>query len=154
MEDQYAVGDVIVVGALGGFVENMNLRITQIRNNEGQLITIPNSEILIVQNLSKDWFRVDLTVEVSYDNDPDLVLSVSQKLSQEIYSESPWRNKILELPEVLGIDDLQHSGMLIRIWIETAPLEQWAMPANFADDSKWRCSNKELRLLYLVSLSA
>ena len=128
MEDQYAVGDVIVVGALGGFVENMNLRITQIRNNEGQLITIPNSEILIVQNLSMDWPRVDLTIEVSCDNDPDLVLSVSQKLSQEIYSESPWRNKILELPEVLGIDDLQHSGMLIRIWIETAPLSNGRCP--------------------------
>jgi small-conductance mechanosensitive channel len=51
LEDQYAVGDVIMVGELRGLVENMNLRITQIRNNEGQLITIPNSSIAIVRNL-------------------------------------------------------------------------------------------------------
>jgi len=146
LEDQYAVGDVIVVGALGGFVENMNLRITQIRNNEGQLITIPNSAIEIVQNLSKDWARVDLTIEVSYDNDPDRVLSVLQKLSQEIYSESPWRNKILELPEVLGIDDLQHSGMLIRIWIKTAPLQQWAIAREFRRRLKIVMQQQEIEI--------
>ncbi len=131
LEDQYAVGDVIVVGTLGGLVEKMNLRITQIRNNEGQLITIPNSAIAIVQNLSKDWARVDLTIQISYETDPDRALAVLQKLSQEIYTEPEWRSKILELPEVLGIDDLQHSGMLIRIWIKTQPLEQWAVGREF-----------------------
>ena len=131
LEDQYAVGDVIVVGALGGLVENMNLRITQIRNNEGQLITIPNSAIAIVQNLSKDWARVDLTIQISYETDPDRALAVLQKLSQEIYAEAEWRAKILELPEVLGIDELQHSGMLIRIWIKTQPLQQWAVGREF-----------------------
>ncbi|MEI6331011.1 MAG: mechanosensitive ion channel family protein [Pseudanabaena sp. ELA645] len=131
LEDQYAVGDVIVVGALGGLVENMNLRITQIRNNEGQLITIPNSAIAIVQNLSKDWARVDLTIQISYETDPDHALAVLQKLSQEIYAETEWQSKILEIPEVLGIDDLQHSGMLIRIWIKTQPLQQWAVGREF-----------------------
>ena len=131
LEDQYAVGDVIVVGTLGGLVENMNLRITQIRNNEGQLITIPNSAIAIVQNLSKDWARVDLTIQISYETDPDRALAVLQKLSQEIYAEAEWRAKILELPEVLGIDELQHSGMLIRIWIKTQPLQQWAVGREF-----------------------
>ena len=131
LEDQYAVGDVIVVGTLGGLVENMNLRITQIRNNEGQLITIPNSAIAIVQNLSKDWARVDLTIQISYETDPDRALAVLRKLSQEIYAETEWQSKILEIPEVLGIDDLQHSGMLIRIWIKTQPLQQWAVGREF-----------------------
>jgi small conductance mechanosensitive channel len=131
LEDQYAVGDVIVVGDLGGFVENMNLRITQVRNNEGQLITIPNSSIAIVQNLSKDWARVDLTIRVAYETDPDLALGVLRKLAQEIYQEHIWRAKIIEPPEVLGIDELQHSGMLIRIWIKTQPLQQWAVAREF-----------------------
>jgi small conductance mechanosensitive channel len=131
LEDQYAVGDVIVVGDLGGFVENMNLRITQVRNNEGQLITIPNSSIAIVQNLSKDWARVDLTIRVAYETDPDLALGVLRKLAQEIYQEHIWRAKITEPPEVLGIDELQHSGILIRIWIKTQPLQQWAVAREF-----------------------
>ncbi len=131
LEDQYAVGDVIIVGKLGGLVENMNLRITQVRNNEGQLITIPNSAIAIVQNLSKDWARVDLTIRVAYDTDPDLALNVLRQLSQEIYQEYIWRTKILEPPEVLGIDDLEHSGMLIRTWIKTQPLQQWSVAREF-----------------------
>ncbi len=52
LEDQYAVGDVINVGNVEGLVEAMNLRITQLRDAEGRLITIPNSEIKIVANLS------------------------------------------------------------------------------------------------------
>jgi small conductance mechanosensitive channel len=131
LEDQYAVGDVIVVGELGGLVENMNLRITQVRNNEGRLITIPNSAIAIVQNLSKDWARVDLTIEVSYDTDPDRALAVLQQVAQDIYSDHTWRTKILEPPEVLGIDGLQHSGLLIRIWIKTQPLQQWVVAREF-----------------------
>jgi moderate conductance mechanosensitive channel len=131
LEDQYAVGDVIVVGELGGLVENMNLRVTQVRNNEGQLITIPNSAIAIVQNLSKDWARVDLSIRVAYDTNPDQALDVLRKLAQEIYQEHIWRAKIIEPPEVLGIDDLQHSGMLIRIWIKTQPLQQWAVAREF-----------------------
>jgi small conductance mechanosensitive channel len=131
LEDQYAVGDVIIVGQLGGLVENMNLRITQVRNNEGQLITIPNSAISVVQNLSKDWARVDLSIEVAFDSDPDYVLDVLRKLSQEIYQEEDWRSKIIEPPDVLGIDGLQHSGMLIRIWIKTQPLQQWSVAREF-----------------------
>jgi small conductance mechanosensitive channel len=131
LEDQYAVGDVIVIGDLGGLVESMNLRVTQIRNNEGQLITIPNSAITIVQNLSKEWARVDLSIRVAYDTNPDQALDVLRKLAQEIYQEQIWREKIIELPEVLGIDDLQHSGMLIRIWIKTQPLQQWSVAREF-----------------------
>jgi len=55
LEDQYALGDVINVGNFGGLVENLNLRMTQIRDAEGRLITIPNSEIKIVANLSSRW---------------------------------------------------------------------------------------------------
>ena len=131
LEDQYAVGDVIVVGQLGGLVENMNLRVTQVRNNEGQLITIPNSAISVVQNLSKDWSRVDLSIEVAYDSDPDYVLDILRKLAQAIYQEQAWHDKIIDPPEVLGIDGLQHSGMLIRIWIKTQPLQQWAVAREF-----------------------
>jgi small conductance mechanosensitive channel len=131
LEDQYAVGDVIVIGDLGGLVESMNLRVTQIRNNEGQLITIPNSAISIVQNLSKEWARVDLSIRIAYDTNPDQALDVLRKLGQEIYQEQIWREKIIEPPEVLGIDDLQHSGMLIRIWIKTQPLQQWSVAREF-----------------------
>jgi moderate conductance mechanosensitive channel len=146
LEDQYAVGDVIMVGELRGLVENMNLRITQIRNNEGQLITIPNSSIAIVRNLSKDWARVDLAIRVTYDTNPDRALEILRKLAQEFYQENTWRAKIIEPPEVLGIDDLQQSGLLIRIWIKTQPLQQWAVAREFRRRLKLKMEQEDIMI--------
>lgn len=131
LEDQYGVGDVIAIGDVAGLVEYMNLRITQLRNAEGRLITIPNSEIKIVQNLSKDWARVDLAIDVNYGMNPDQALSVIRQVAREIYRDRAWREKMPEPPEVLGIDELDHAGMLIRVWIKTRPLEQWSVGREF-----------------------
>lgn len=125
LDDQYAVGDVIVVGNVGGLVENMNLRITQLRNDEGRLITIPNSQITIVQNLSKDWSRVDLKIYVAYNTDLHKAFNVIEQVGLEMRRERVWHQKILESPEVLGVDELNHTGIMIRVWIKTQPLEQW-----------------------------
>ncbi len=137
-EDQYAIGDVILVDNVGGLVENMNLRITQLRNGEGQLITIPNSAISIVRNLSKEWARVDLTITVAYQNNVDRVLEVLQQLSSEFYSEPEWQEKIIDTPEVLGIDQIDHTGILIRIWIKTKPLQHWSVGREFRRRMKTR----------------
>lgn len=123
LEDQYAVGDVIAVGDVGGLVENMNLRITQLRNGEGRLITIPNSSITIVQNLSKEWARVDLTLDVSYQTNIDQAFAVIQEVVDEIYNEPEWREKIIAPPELLGIDRMDHAGLMIRVWIKVKPLQ-------------------------------
>lgn len=131
LEDQYAVGDVIMVGEVAGLVENMNLRITQLRNNEGRLITIPNSAIAVVQNLSKDWSRVDIAISVAYGTSPDHALDVICKVAKAMYSNHEWHPKMPEPPEVLGIDELNHTGILIRVWIKTQPLQQWKVAREF-----------------------
>jgi moderate conductance mechanosensitive channel len=131
MEDQFAVGDVIQIGDKSGLVENLNLRVTQLRNNEGQLITIPNSNITNVSNLTRLWSRIDFSIVVAYENDPMHVLDVLRQISKQLYSEPEWREILPELPEVLGIDDLSHTGMLVRVWIKTAPMEQWRVGREF-----------------------
>jgi moderate conductance mechanosensitive channel len=130
-EDQYAVGDVINVGEVSGFVENMNLRITQLRDSEGQLISVPNSAISIVRNLSKDWSRVDLAIDLAYGTNPDHALAVIRQLAQDLYLDPTWRAKMPEPPEVLGIDEVDHTGLLIRVWIKTLPLQQWKVAREF-----------------------
>jgi moderate conductance mechanosensitive channel len=130
-EDQYAVGDVINVGDVGGLVENINLRITQLRNSEGMLITIPNSQITTVQNLSQGWSRVDLTIQIGHSTDPDHALQVLKQLADEMYRDRQWRSKLLEPPDILGIDAIDHVGISIRIWIKTQPLQQWAVAREF-----------------------
>ncbi len=131
LEDQFAVGDVIKIGENSGLVENLNLRVTQLRNGEGQLITIPNSNIMNVSNLTRLWSRVDFSIVVDYDNDPKHVLEVLRQVSQQMYQEPDWRDRLLEAPEVLGIDDLSHTGMLVRVWLKTAPMQQWSVGREF-----------------------
>ncbi|MFW9257266.1 mechanosensitive ion channel family protein [Nostoc sp. CALU 546] len=131
MEDQFAVGDVVEIGNKSGLVENLNLRVTQLRNGEGKLITIPNSNITDVNNLTRLWSRVDFSIVVAYENDPKQVLEILRQVSQQLYSEVEWRDRLPESPEVLGIDDLSHTGMLVRVWIKTAPMEQWNVGREF-----------------------
>ena len=130
-EDQYAVGDVIVIGEQGGLVESISLRVTKLRNLEGELITIPNGSIGIVRNLSSEWSRVNYAIEVSYDADVDRVLQVIEAIAQQMYHDPQWQEQILEAPEILGIDRLSHQGILIRLIIKTQPLQQWPVGREF-----------------------
>ncbi len=131
LEDHYALGDVINVGDVGGLVENMNLRITQMRDAEGRLITIPNSEIRMVANLSSRWSRADLTIPVAYDTDIDEALNLIEKVASDMDRDPQWQNQIIETPQVLGVDNFGDRGLVIRVWIKTQPLKQWDVAREF-----------------------
>jgi small-conductance mechanosensitive channel len=129
--DRFAIGDVINVGLSGGFVENMNLAATQLRSADGELITIPNREIRTVANLSKDWSRVNFEVDVSASADLRHVLEVVQTVADRFYAEPDWRELILQPIEILGFDQIEHSGSKLRVWIMTKPLKQWVVGREF-----------------------
>jgi moderate conductance mechanosensitive channel len=131
LEDQYAVGDMIQVGTMSGLVESISLRITQIRNAEGRLITIPNSAITIVENLSKDWSRVDLAIAIAYDADIDRTIHLVEQVGSVISHDPDWESKILEPPQVLGVENFSYEGVTLRIWIKTQPLQQWHVAREF-----------------------
>jgi small conductance mechanosensitive channel len=130
-EDQYAIGDVIDLGRASGLVENLTLRITQLRGDDGELITIPNSTITEVKNLTRSWSRVNFKIDVAYQADPEKALSLLREVAQELYDDPAWHDKILATPKVLGIDSVSHSGMTITTWIQTVPLEQWSVGREF-----------------------
>jgi moderate conductance mechanosensitive channel len=125
LEDQYALGDMIGVGNVMGLVENMNLRMTQIRDSEGRLITIPNSEIKIVANLSSRWSQADLNIPVGFHADIDQALSLIATVGLEMGQDSQWRKSIIEPSKVLGIDNFSDRGVIVRVLIKTKPLKQW-----------------------------
>ena len=125
LEDQYALGDVITVGNFAGKVENLNLRITQLRDAEGRLITIPNSEIKIVANLSSRWSQVDINIPVAYNTNVDQALKLIEAVALEMDHDPQWQEQILETPQVLGVENFGERGLMIRVWIKTQPLKQW-----------------------------
>ena len=130
-EDQYAVGDVINLNGVGGMVEYINLRITKIRDAEGRLITIPNSEVKIVANLSSQWSRADLNIPLDYDVDLDLALAVITQVANTMSQAESWQEFILEPPLILGVDQFSDRGIIVRIFIKTEPLKQFDVSREF-----------------------
>jgi small-conductance mechanosensitive channel len=131
LEDQFAEGDMISVNGHVGQVEQMNLRITQLRNAEGSLITIPNSAIKLVENLSNGWARVNLGIDVAYDTDIDRAIQVIQRVAEQMSEERAWRQQIIDRPQVLGVDNLGEHSITIRVWIKVQPLKQWEVAREY-----------------------
>ena len=124
-EDQFGIGDVISVEGQTGTVESLNLRITQLRNTEGCLITIPNSQIGIIQNLSKDWSQVDLSIKVATDTDLTEALTLLKSTAANLAADPDWQQMILEPPDLLGVETVDHMGISLRLLLKTQPLKQW-----------------------------
>ena len=125
LEDQYGIGDIIDTGTWSGAVEGLNLRITQLRNSEGRLITIPNSQMGAVANLTKSWSQVDFKVPVAYDTDTLAAIKIIESTALEMSQDPKWRWQIIEPPQVLGVDDFSDRGLMVRIYIKTRPLKQF-----------------------------
>ncbi|NJN04087.1 MAG: mechanosensitive ion channel family protein [Leptolyngbyaceae cyanobacterium RM1_1_2] len=125
LEDQYAIGDVVAIDEDAGLVENMNLRITQLRDTGGRLITIPTSDINRVANYSLHWSRSDLKLPVHYNANIDQMLDLARRVGQEMHSDETWQELILEEPKILGVDDFGDSALIVRVWIKTQPMKQW-----------------------------
>lgn len=126
-EDQFGVGDVITVGNLSGSVESLNLRITQLRDSEGRLITIPNSQISIVQNASKDWAQVDLSIRIAPSADLLKAIALIKQTAIALSEDPQWQRSILEPPDILGVESLDSTGIAIRLFMKTQPLQQWSV---------------------------
>ena len=124
--DRYAVGDVIDVGGgYSGFVEDMNLYATSLRNLDGQVLVIPNGKISNVINMTKNWSRVNFTLKIAWNADMKKAIEVMRQIAEQMRSEPKWQEMILEPVDILGIDELSHDGILIHLLIKTRPMQQW-----------------------------
>jgi small conductance mechanosensitive channel len=127
LEDQYGVGDVIDAGEATGTVEAVGLRSTRLRDVNGTVWHIRNGEIVRVGNKSQGWARAVLDIPVAWDTDVPHVRDVVKQAADEVWQDEEWSDKIIEEPEVWGIEDMGASGLVIRLAVKTAPLEQWTV---------------------------
>jgi small-conductance mechanosensitive channel len=125
LEDQFAVGDAIQVGDIGGGVEKMTLRATFLRDLEGTLHVIPNGEIRIVSNRTKNWSRVVLNLGVAYEEDIGRVVATLGKIGQDLYQDEELAPLLLEEPRVTGVEALGDWTVTVRIMVKTKPGKQW-----------------------------
>lgn len=127
IEDQYGVGDIIDAGEANGTVEEVTLRTTRLRDVNGTVWHIPNGTIERVGNKSQQWARALLDVNVTYGTDVADAQNAIKAVADALWREPAWAGKILEEPEVWGIEELGPDGIVIRLVIKTQPAAQFGV---------------------------
>jgi small conductance mechanosensitive channel len=125
LEDQYKIGDVVRAAGVSGVVEDMNLRVTVLRDTDGAAHFIPNGEIKVVSNLAKEWGRAVVNIGVAYQEDINRILAILKITGEEFQKDSRYSGLLLEPPQVLGIENFDPMQISIRVLIKTRPLKQW-----------------------------
>lgn len=106
IENQYNVGEVVKVALLTGTVENLTLRATTLRDGDGTLYIVPNSQIATVANLSRDFSVATLNVSVDASADPEKVLRVLRSVAMEVRRDPALAATVLADPDLPGIDKI------------------------------------------------
>jgi small conductance mechanosensitive channel len=125
LEDQYGVGDVVDAGEATGTVEAVGLRTTRLRDVAGTVWHIRNGEIVRIGNKSQGWARAVLDIPIAWNSDVAHVRDVMKATADELAADEAWSDKVVEDAEVWGVEELGSSGLVIRLAVKTAPLEQW-----------------------------
>jgi small-conductance mechanosensitive channel len=106
IEDQYTVGDTIKIAGLTGTVEDLSLRVTKLRDSDGTVYIVPNSQITTVSNLSRDFSTGTLNVSVDAREDPDRVMTVLQAVATDVRKDEAFKDVVLDEPNILGVDKI------------------------------------------------
>ena len=126
-EDQYGVGDEVDLGEASGTVEAVSLRVTRLRDVNGTVWYVRNGEIIRVGNMSQNWARTVLDIPVAYHEDLARVRRVLEDVAHDLWNDDEFKGVIIEEPSVWGVEQLGIDGVVVRVALKTAPLEQWAV---------------------------
>jgi len=148
MEDQFRVGDVIQAAGVSGQVERMSLRTTIVRDLQGTVHFIPNGEIKVASNLTKEWSRAVLEVGIDYQEDLDRTLHVLAEVGRELAADASFGPMVLEPPQVLGVESLGESQVTLRLLLKTLPSKQWDVARELRRRIKNRFDREKIAIPY------
>lgn len=127
LEGQFKIGDIVQIGELNGTVEKINLRTTYLRNFEGRLHAIPNGEIRALSNLTSDWARAVVDLNVAYEVEMKRVIEVLQNALMRLAEDPEIKESLLGTPEVSAWNGMTEWAVQVRLMIKTLPGKQWAV---------------------------
>ena len=125
VENTIAVGDAVKIGEFSGSVEAMSIRTIRLRDSEGTLHILPFSEVSKISNMSKGFAYALVDVGVAYNSDLDHVMNVLREIGAQLQEDAVFKRVILEPIEVMGVEKLADSAVIIRARIRTRPGKQW-----------------------------
>jgi small-conductance mechanosensitive channel len=147
-ENQYAVGDTIQVGDVSGQVERFTLRATYVRALNGYLYVVPNGEVRIVANQTKEWSRALVDVGVAYEEDLDRALRVLGEAAEAFAQDLDVGPQLLEPPQVLGPLSLGDWAITVRVTVKTQPGKQLGVARELRKQVLAACDREGITLPY------
>lgn len=126
VEDQYQVGDVVKLAGLAGTVEALTLRRTMVRDADGTLYVIPNSQITTVANHTREFSVATINVSVDFSADPDEVMKLLQETALSVRNDPKYKDVFLADPVLLGVDSIKGSQIIYPVQLKTKANQQWA----------------------------
>jgi len=126
IEDQFNVGDKVRIAGLAGTVEAMTLRKTTVRDDDGTLYVIPNSQITTVANLSIGYSVATVNVSVDFSANPDEVLKLLTTIAADVRNSDEFRGVFVADPQILGVDAIKGSELIFPVVFKTVATKQYA----------------------------
>lgn len=127
VEDQFHVGDTITITGTTGTVEDIQLRVTVLRDLEGNVHFVPNGSITVTSNFTSSYAQPVIDVGIAYESDVDHALAVMKDELDALASDPEWSAKIRGEGEILGVNKLDDSAVVIRGRVTTAADQRWSV---------------------------
>lgn len=131
IEGQYSVGDTVRLAGVSGVVEALTLRRTTVRDADGTLYIVPNSQITTVANLSAEYHVATVNVSVDFSADPDSVTKLLRQIAMDVRSSAEFRDVFIDDPQVPGLDSVKGSQMIFPVLLKTRANQQYAPVREF-----------------------
>jgi small conductance mechanosensitive channel len=126
-ENQFGVGDVVKIGDVSGEVERISLRTTRLRDIEGRQHVLANGDIRLISNLTAQWSRAIVDLNVDYTADMNAVLRALEAAAKRAQTDEAIKDVLLEAPQALGWVALKDWAVQVRLMAKTAPGKQWGV---------------------------
>lgn len=123
-EDQFAIGDYVSINGVSGVVEDLTMRIVQIRADDGGLVTIANGTITQALNATSSWSRVDFRITIAPSSDVDKAAAILLSAMNEVTNRPRWAAAIMEPPQMLGVESVTANGITLRAWVKATPTDR------------------------------
>jgi small-conductance mechanosensitive channel len=124
-ENQYDIGDVVKLAGVSGTVEAMTLRRTLLRDGDGTLHNVPNSEIKVVSNLTRDWAQISLHIITDYNESSDRVIRLLEEVADEVYNDPEYHESMVAEPQVPGIERVTGAEVEYLMLVKVKPGQQY-----------------------------
>ncbi len=148
LEDQIRQGEIVRVADVAGVVEGMTLRYVRLRNFDGHSHFVPNGEIKVVVNLTREYAQSVIEIGVAYREDAEEALAVMREVGQAMRADPVFGPKILADTEMIGVERWDDSSVVLRARLKVVGIEQWGVRREFLKRLKKAYDERGIEIPY------